>query len=178
MRTRITSADEGCTARWRLLMWDTCAPAVVAACFLTSCISVGAQDSKSGEYVKTSAAQQKVQETKDGETGIAHDATSAACKIESDAPPIVTHTSETASPEKSEDREGMSKGSNEPSSVENHLTLRAPAREELTDQIQLDAESATREESQSEKSVNSKTGPELKCTPREAATKTEPVMPN
>jgi hypothetical protein len=141
---------------------------------------MGAQDLKSGEHAKTAAAQQnapETPETKDGETRIANDATSPACKIKSDDPPIVTHTGEAAAPGKSEDREGMSKGTNEASSGEN-LTLPAPAREELTDQIQLDAEAASREESGSEKSVNSKTGSDLKCTPREAATKTELAKPN
>jgi hypothetical protein len=160
-----------------LLIWDKCVPAVVAAWLLASCISVGAQDSKAGEHATTAAAQQNASETKDNEPGIPSDATSAACKIKSDDAPIVTHTGEAASPGKGDDLERISNGNNETSSGEN-LTLRSPAREELTDQVQLDAEADSRKESRSEKSVNSKTGSNLKCTPREAATKTELAMPN
>jgi len=178
MRTRASSADQGRIARWQLLIRDECVLAVVAAWLLTSCIAVGAaQDLKSGEAAKTAAAQKNAPDTKDGETKIANDATSAACKIKSDDPPILTHTGNAASLEKRVDREGMSKGSNEASSGEN-LTLRAPAREELTDPMQLDAEPATKEESRNETSVNSKTGPELKCTRRGAATKSEPAISN
>lgn len=174
---RVSSADQGCIPWWRLLIWDKCVPAVVAAWLLTSCISMGAQDLKSDEHAKTAAAQRNASEKKDGETKIANEETSAACKIKSDDPPIVTHTGEAASPGKGDDLERMSKGSNETTSGEN-LTLPAPAPEELTDQVQLDAEAASREESRNEKSVNSKTGSDLKCTPREAATKTELAVPN
>lgn len=176
MRTRISSANQRSIVRWRLLIWDKCIWAGMAAWLLTSCISGGAQDSKSGEHAKTVAAQQNAPETKDGDTRIAGDATSAACKIKSDDASIATHAGEPTSPGKSEGRERMSKGSNESFSIET-LTLKAPVRAELTDQIQLDTETATGEELQS-KTVNSKPEPELKCTPREAATKTESAMPN
>lgn len=164
--------------RWRLLIWDGWVLAVVAAWLITSCVSIYAEDSKPDEHPQTSAVQQNVPTTKDRKTKNANAAVSATCKIRSDDPAIVTHTGEAASRGENDGQEQMSKASNKASSAQS-LTLQAPSREESTkDEINLSAKTTSREESRSDKSENSRAGSDLKCTPHEAAPKTESSIPD
>lgn len=177
MRPKVSS-DPGCMPVRRYLIWARCVFAVVAAWLMTSCVLLHAEDSKPDEPAQTSATQQNTTKVKDGKTKTATRSDSASCKIKSDDPAVVTHAGEAASPEGNNNQERISGASNEASSGEN-LTLQAPSREEWTkDQINLGAETASKEESRSEKSGNLKAGSDLKCTSHEAVPKTEPAMPN
>jgi hypothetical protein len=182
MRTRVSSADQGCLPRWRLLICDGRVLAVVAVWLLTSCVSMHAEDSKPDKHVRTPAAQQNLPTAKtakkDEKTETANGADSPSCKIKSDDPAIATSTGEAALPAENSDQERMSKASHKAPAGEN-LTLPAPSREEWTkDQIHLGAETTLREESRTDKYENSRAGSDLKCTPHEATPTTEPAMPN
>ena len=149
---------------------------VVTAWLLTPCISMHAQDSTPArEHARTRAAQKNVPNTKDGQAKIANEADPALCVIKPDDPGIATKTGE-ALPKESDGQDRMSRVTNEAMSGEN-LSLQ-PAREEWgKDQIHLGAETNLREESRREKSESS-AGSELKCTPHEGITNTEPALPN
>jgi len=120
-------------------------------------------------------ARRPEERAKDGETKIANEADPALCVIKPDNPGIATKTGE-ALPKESDGRDRMSRMTNEAMSGEN-LSL-PPAPEEWgKDQIRLGIETNLREESRREKSESS-AGSELKCTPHEGTTNTEPALPN
>src|SRR5260370_6667310 len=171
MRTRVSSAEQGCLPRWRLLICDGRVLAVVAVWLLTNCVAMHAEDSKPDEHVRTPAAQQNLPTAKtaekDEKTETANGVDSPSCKIKSDDPAIATSTGEAALPAENNDQELMSKASHNAPAREN-LTLPAPSREERTkDQIHLGAETTLREESRTDKYENSKTGSDLQCPPHE-----------
>src|SRR5260370_14697950 len=109
MRTRVSSAEQGCLPRWRLLICDGRVLAVVAVWLLTSCVSMHAEDSKPDEHVRTPAAQQNLPTAKtakkDEKTETANGADSPSCKIKSDDPAIATSTGEAALPAENNDQE-------------------------------------------------------------------------
>ena len=154
--------------------WHVCI--VVTAGLLTNCTSMHAQDSTPAhEPARTRVAQKNVPKAKDGETKIANEADPALCVVKPDNPGIATKTGE-ALPKESDGRDRMSRVTNEAMSGEN-LSL-PPAPEEWgKDQIRLGIETNLREESRREKSESS-AGSELKCTPHEGTTNTEPALPN
>jgi hypothetical protein len=173
MRAKVSSTHRGCIPRWRLLGWEGLILSVVAAWLFTSCVSMQAEDPKPDQHPQTAAVQQNAPTTKDSKKKIANAAVSATCKIKSDDSAIVTNPGEVASPGESDGQEQISKASTKASSRES-LTLQAPSREEWTkDEINASGRTTSREESRSDKSENPKPGSDLKCTPHEAASKTE-----
>jgi len=178
MRTKGSSANQGYMSRWRLLIRDAWVLLVGAAWLLASCVPLRAEGPKPDEHAKMPVAHQNVPTIKDGKKEMANGAASAACKIKADDHALVTNTGEPPSPKENDDQEQMSKTSNHASSGEN-LTLLPPVREDWTkDQIKLDTETNSQEESRSDKSVHSPAGSDLKCTPHGAVPKPEPTMPN
>jgi hypothetical protein len=156
-----------------LLGWEGLILGVVAAWLFMSCVSMQAADPKPDEHPQTAAVQQNAPTAKDSKKKIANAAVSATCKIKSDDSGIVTNPGEVASPGESDGQEQISKASNKASSGES-LTLQAPSPEEWTkDEINASGRTTLREESRSDKSENPKAGSDLKCTPHEAASKTE-----
>ncbi len=174
MRAKVSSAHRERMSQWRLLTWEGLILRVVAAWLFTSCVSMQAEGPKPDEHPQTAAVQQNAPTTKDSKKKIANAAVSATCKIKSDDSAIVTNPGEVATQGESDGQEQISKASNKPSSGES-LTLQAPSREEWTkDEINVSEKTAYRiEESRSDKSENPKAGSDLKCTPHEAASKTE-----
>jgi len=173
MRAKVISMYPGCKPRWRSLGGEGLILGVVAAWLFTSCVSMQAEDPKPDEHPQTAAVQQNAPTTKDSKKKIANAAVSATCKIKSDDSAIVTNPGEVASPGESDGQEQISKASNKASSGES-LTLQAPSREEWTkDEINASGRTTFREESRSDEAENPKAGSDLKCTPHEAASKTE-----
>lgn len=175
MRAKVRSTHRGFIPRWRLPRWEGLILGLVAAWFFTSCVSMQAEDPKPAEHPQTTAVQQNTPTTNDNKKKkkIANVAVSATCKIKSDDSAIVTNPGEVASPGESGGQEKISKASNKASSGES-LTLQAPSREEWTkDEINASGTTTLREESRSDRSENPKAGSDLKCTPHEAASKTE-----
>ena len=178
MRTKGSSANQGYMSRRRLLICDAWVLLVGAAWLLASSVPLRAEGPKPDEHAKMPVAPQNVPTIKDGKKEMANGAASAACKIKADDHALVTNTGEPASPKENDDQEQMSKTSNHASTGES-LTLLPPVREDWTkDQIKLDTETNSQEESRSGKSEHSRAGSDLKCTPREAVPKPETSMPN
>jgi len=173
MRAKVSAWHRGWIPRWRLLGWEGLILGVVAVWLFTSCLSLQAEDPKPDEHPQTAAVQQNAPTTKDSKNKIANAAVSATCKIKSDDSAIVTNPGDVASPAESDGQEQISKASNKASSGES-LTLQAPSREEWTkDEIDASGRTTFRKESGSDKSENPKAGSDLKCTPHEAASKSE-----
>ena len=178
MRTKGSSENQRYMSRWRLLTCDARVLLVGAAWLLASCVPLRAEGPKPDEHAKMPVAHQNVPTIKDGKKEMANGAASAACKIKADDHALVTNTGEAPSPKENDDQEQMSKTSNNAASGES-LTLLPPVREDWTkDQIKLDTETNSQEESRSGKSEHSRAGSDLKCTPREAVPKPETSMPN
>jgi len=178
MRTKASSVNQGYMSRRRLLICDAWVLLVGAAWLLASSVPLRAEGPKPDEHAKMPVAHQKVPTIKDGKKEMANGAASAACKIKADDHALVTNTGEAPSPKENDDQEQMSKTSNNAASGES-LTLLPPVREDWTkDQIKLDTETNSQEESRSGKSEHSRAGSDLKCTPREAVPKPETSMPN
>jgi hypothetical protein len=149
----------------------------VAAWLFACCIPVHAEDSKPPDHIQTPAAQQRVTTAKDGKATITN-GSDAACTTKPDGPVMRPDTGEAASSAEKGDQERMSRASDK-SSARESLTLQAPSQEDWTkDQIHLSTETTLGEESRRDKSDDLKPGSELKCTPHEAAPKTELVTPN
>ena len=176
MRTQVNSSHPACMPMWRLLIWLGHCLVVVAVSLLTFCVPVHAEDSKPTDRTQTPAAKQKVLTAKDGK-GTTANSPDAACKIRSDDPAVRTNTGEGALPAERNDQERMSRASDKPSSGEN-LILQTPREDWTKDQTPLSTETTLGDESRRDKSDGSKTGSELKCTPHEAAPKTELATPN
>ena len=176
MQTKVRPTARRCKRLSPFIIRNWHVSIVVTAWLLTTCISMQAQDSTPArEHARTRAAQKNVPNTKDGQTKIAKEADPALCVIRPDDPGIATKTGEALAKE-SDGQDRMSRVTNEAMSGEN-LSLQ-PAREEWgKDQIHLGAETNLREESRREKSESS-AGSELKCTPHEGITNTEPALPN
>jgi hypothetical protein len=173
MRAKVSSPHRGWIPRWRLPGWEGLILGVVAAWLFMSCVSMQAADPKPDEHPQTAAVQQNAPTAKDSKKKFANAAVSATCKIKSDDSGIVTNPGEVASPGESDGQEQISKASNKASSGES-LTLQAPSREEWTkDEINASGRTTFREESRSDEAENPKAGSDLKCTPHEAASKTE-----
>jgi hypothetical protein len=178
MRTKGSSTNQGYMSRRRLFICDAWVLLVGAAWLLASCAPLRAEGPKPDEHAKMPVAHRNVPTIKDGKKEMANGAASAACKIKADDHALVTNTGEAPSPKENDDQEQMSKTSNNASSGES-LTLLPPVREDWTkDQIKLDRETNSQEESRSGKSEHSQAGSDLKCTPHEAVPKPEPTMPN
>jgi hypothetical protein len=175
---RMKTSSAGSMRLWRL-GWGGHIRLVVAACVLTTFISMHAEESKpTREHTATTTGQQKRPAAKDDKTKVPNGIDSASCTISSGHPAIVTKTGEAAVPRESDEQDRMSNANYKAPSGEN-LTLKDSSREEWgKDQIHFGAGTSLREESRSETSEDSNAGSDLKCTPHEAAPKTEPAMPN
>jgi hypothetical protein len=176
MRTKASST--GSVRLWRL-GWGGHIRLVVAACALSTLISMHAEESKpTREHTATATGQQNLPAAKDEKTKVPNGIDSASCTISSGHPAIVTKTGEAAVPRESDEQDRMSKANYKAPSGDK-LALPDPSRQEWgKDQIHFGAGTSLRDESRSETSEDSNAGSDLKCTPHEAAPKTEPAMPN
>lgn len=177
MRAQVNSSDKACLPLWRLFICVRHCRVVVAAWLFTCCVLVDAEDSKPTDHTQTPAAQHRVTTPRDGKATTSN-GSDAACKIKSDDPAVRTNTGAAALPAERDGQERMSRASDKPASGES-LTLQAPSREDWTkDQIHLTTETTLGEASRRDKSDASTPGSDMKCTPHEAAPKTELATPN
>lgn len=176
MPTRISLRAQGSRVwRWLIRKGHLCIG--LAACLLATVIVSAADDSMLGRgQAQRPAVQESVPVAPDAKTSTTNGADSA-CIVKSGDAAITTKTGVTGSAEENAGQ-GVSKASSEDPRRED-MTLPAPSRDEWdNDQIHLSVETKSREESRSEKSKTSHAGPDLKCTPQEAAPKPEPAVKN
>jgi hypothetical protein len=161
----------------RRLIWNGPALIVIVVVgLLTSGFSVRAEDSKSAREHSQTPAQQNEPVAKDEKATIANSPDATSCVVKSNN--LATKTGNAPSPGEGDNRERMSTASGEAAFGETVTLQASPKAEWGRDQIHLDAETDSRDESGREKSENSSAGSDLKCTLHEAAPKTEPAQRN